>query len=182
VFLFGHVPVPYSGDFAADFHVPAHQGAWPADVFYGDMNGTWTDYVVNDRGAESSRNWNVPGDGKFDQSYAPSAVELEVGRVDLSNLTAFSQGERELLRQYLNKDHNYRHRLITAQRRGLVHDDLGVRNGEAYAASAWRNFAPRQTSLLSPAHGPNRLGSWGSRLDALACRPSASRSAASPTG
>jgi len=142
VFLFGHVPVPYSGDFAADFHMPAHQGAWPADVYYGDMGGSWTDILVNDTGAESSRNWNVPGDGKFDQSYAPSAVELEVGRVDLSNLTAFSQGERELLRQYLNKDHNYRHRLITAQRRGLVHDDLGVRNGEAYAATAWRNFAP----------------------------------------
>src|SRR5438445_543788 len=142
VFLFGHVPVPYSGDFAADFHVPAHQGAWPADVFYGDMNGTWTDYVVNDSGAESSRNWNVPGDGKFDQSYAPSAVELEVGRVDLSNLSAFSLGEKELLRQYLNKDHNYRLRLITLPRRGLIHDSGGVRDGEAYAASAWRNFAP----------------------------------------
>src|SRR5256886_15604664 len=83
VFLFGHVPVPYSGDFAADFHMPAHQGAWPADVYYGDMNGTWTDYAVNDSGAQSSRNWNVRGDGKFDQSYPPSAVELEVGRVDL---------------------------------------------------------------------------------------------------
>ena len=142
VFLFGHVPVPYSGDLAADFHVPAHQGAWPADVFYGDMDGTWTDFLVNDTGAESARNWNVPGDGKFDQSYPPSAVELQVGRVDLSNLTAFDQGEKELLRQYLNKDHNYRHRLLSAERRGLIHDDLGVRNGEAYAASGWRNFAP----------------------------------------
>src|SRR2546421_956882 len=106
------------------------------------MNGTWTDYAVNDSGAESSRNWNVPGDGKFDQSYAPSAVELEVGRVDLSDLPAFSLGEKELLRQYLSKDHNYRHRLITLPRRGLIHDSGGVRDGEAYAASAWRNFAP----------------------------------------
>src|SRR5204863_2436919 len=140
VFLFGHVPVPYSVDFAADFHGPAHQVAWPAVVFYGDMNGTWTDYAVNDSGAESSRNWNVPGDGKFDQSYAPSAVGLEVGRVDLSDLRAFSLGEKELLRQYLNKDHNYRHRLITLPRRGLIHDSGGVRDGESLRGQRLAEF------------------------------------------
>ena len=30
VFLFGHVPVAYSGDIVPDGHVPDHQGAWPS--------------------------------------------------------------------------------------------------------------------------------------------------------
>lgn len=39
VFLFGHVPVPYSGYIAPDGH-EEHRGAWPADVYYADMTGT----------------------------------------------------------------------------------------------------------------------------------------------
>ena len=57
--LFGHVPVPYSGDSAIDGH-PDHFGAWPTDVYYGDMDGTWTD-SVNDTGASGTRNDNMPG-------------------------------------------------------------------------------------------------------------------------
>ncbi len=52
VFLFGHVPVPYSGDIVPDGHIPNHQGAWPADAYYGDMHGVWTDNSVNDTGAD----------------------------------------------------------------------------------------------------------------------------------
>ena len=106
------------------------------------MHGAWTDSSVNNTNAEYARNWNVPGDGKFDPSSFPAAVELQVGRVDLSNFTAFDKSEKELLRQYLNKDHNFRHKLITAERRGLIHDSTGIRGGEAFAASAWRVFAP----------------------------------------
>ena len=42
VFLLGHVPVPYSGKLAPDDH-SNHLGAWPADMYYGDMSGIWTD-------------------------------------------------------------------------------------------------------------------------------------------
>lgn len=141
LFLFGHIPVPYSGDFAPDGH-PEHFGAWPADVYYGDMNGTWTDSSVNDTAATDPRNWNVPGDGKFDQSTLPSDVELQVGRVDLGSLPAFARTETELLRQYLNKDHNYRFKVWQAQPRGVVNDHFGPFNGEAFAANGYRNFAP----------------------------------------
>jgi hypothetical protein len=141
VFLFGHVPVPYSGDLAPDDHFD-HVGAWPADTFYGDMDGVWTDSSVTDTGASDPRNRNVPGDGKFDQTELPSNLELQVGRVDFANMPAFPQGERELLRQYLNKDHNFRHRILTAQPRGLVADNLGTLSGEAPAVNGWRNFAP----------------------------------------
>jgi hypothetical protein len=141
VFLFGHVPVPYSGDIAPDEH-PNHTGAWPGDVYYANLTGAWTDSSAWDQNASDTRNWNVPGDGKFDPSLLPSDVTLQVGRVDLANLPAFSQSETVLLRQYLAKDHNFRQKLITAQPRGLINDNLGLLGGEAPAVNGWRNFAP----------------------------------------
>ena len=45
VFLFGHIPVPYSGNINPDGH-PDHLGAWPADVYYGDVDGI-TGLLVN---------------------------------------------------------------------------------------------------------------------------------------
>jgi hypothetical protein len=102
--LFGRIPVPYSGDISPDGR-PNHQGAWRADVYYGDMHGLWTDSSVTSTNAERTRNWNVPGDGKFDQDSPPGGVDLEVGRVDLSNMTCFSnktpsRSETDLLRQW----------------------------------------------------------------------------------
>jgi len=155
VFLFGHVPVPYSGELNPDGH-PDHVGAWPADVFYGDMDGSWTDsstnyaQSLNADPVDAARLTNVPGDGKFDQSALPSAIELQVGRVDLSNMPGRSganspgsfASELELLRQYLHKDHAYRHRSVYVPRRAIVGDYFGVRRGEAFAASGYRNFAP----------------------------------------
>jgi hypothetical protein len=143
VFLFGHVPVPYSGNLAPDDHYE-HVGAWPADAFYGDLDGTWTDTEVISTDVGDQRTRNVPGDGKFDQTGLPSDLELQVGRVDFANLPAFSPvSEGELLRRYLNKDYNFRHKLITAERRGLIADHLGVQGGwEAFAANGWRVFAP----------------------------------------
>jgi len=146
VFLFGRVPVPYSGNLAPDGHGD-HVGAWPADVYYGEMNGTWTDTSVNNTAASRNENDNIPGDGKFDQSSLPSDVELAVGRVDLFNMPAFApKTEKDLLRQYLNKDHGFRHKLITAQARGMIDDNFGEFSGEAFAASGWRNFAPMFTA------------------------------------
>ena len=155
VFLFGHVPVPYSGQLNPDGH-PDHVGAWPSDVFYGDMDGNWTDstinytQTVNTNPADAARLTNRPGDGKFDQSTLPSAVELQVGRVDLANLPgrttwggpATFPDELELLRQYLAKDHDYRHKIMPVQRRAIVGDYFGIRGGEAFAAGGYRNAAP----------------------------------------
>src|SRR5688572_27275120 len=144
VFLFGHVPVAYSGNFAPDGHGD-HVGAWTADMYYGDMDGNWSDNSVNNSGADKPWNDNVPGDGKFDQSNMPSDVELAVGRVDFHHMTCFSnkspaRSELDLLRAYLNKDHNFRHRVFTVARRGLVCDNFGEFSGEAFAQSGWRNF------------------------------------------
>ena len=46
LFLFGHLPVPYSGDINPDLH-DNDIGAWPADVYYGEFDGVWTDTSVN---------------------------------------------------------------------------------------------------------------------------------------
>src|SRR5712691_7949751 len=149
VFLFGHVPVPYSGNIVPDGHAPDHQGAWPCDGYYGDMDGVWTDNSVNFARASDPRTRNVPGDGKFDQSSFPAPLKLMVGRVDLANLpgrlswggTATFPSELELLRNYLKKDHQFRTRQFDLPRRGFVGDYFGVRDGEAFAASGWRNFS-----------------------------------------
>lgn len=136
VFLFGHVPVPYSGNINPDGHSD-HRGAWPADVFYGEMNGTWTDTTLNTTVAARPENHNVPGDGKYDQSTIPTDVELMVGRVDLANMPAFTLNEEELLRQYLNKDHSFRQKVTTVTARGLVTDNFtGLAEGPAQ--TGWR--------------------------------------------
>ena len=126
VFLFGHVPVLRSGILNYDTH-----GArpMPADAYYGDMNGNW--------------NGN-PG-------YLPSDVELMVGRVDLFDMPGqFAlipwPPEVDLLRNYLNKDHNFRQKLVTVPHRALMGDRSGAQGGLATAASGYRNFQP----LLGP--------------------------------
>lgn len=142
VFLLGHVPVPYSGNINPDLHLN-HTGAWPADGFYGDMSSAWTDKVINNNSAEDARNHNVPNDGKFDQSSFSAPVVLQVGRVDLVDLPAFApKSELDLLRQYLEKNHKFRHGQITAERRALIRDNFGEINGDAPATDAWRTFAP----------------------------------------
>lgn len=128
VLLVGRVPVVWSGRLNVDGH-----GArpMPADVFYGDVDGEWTD---------------ANGDGIFDQDLIPSPVELQVGRIDFADLpgrqaaTPFP-GEIALLKRYLDKDHAYRHALVRPQARALVGNVIGDASGQATAASGYRNFA-----------------------------------------
>jgi hypothetical protein len=146
VFLLGHVAVPYSGNIAPDGH-ENHRGAWPADVYYADMDGMWSDATVNTTSAEREVNWNVPGDGKFDQSEIPSDVELWVGRVDLHNMTCYAnkpeaRSEMGLMRQYLNKNHDFRWGRKVIQRRALVCDNFSDKGTDPIGGSAWRNFPP----------------------------------------
>lgn len=144
LFIFGQVPVPYSGLIAPDGH-PDHYGAWPADMYYGEFFGDWTD--DNDYPISGIRlaNQNIAGDGKFDISTlaeVSSTVDLMIGRVDLSNMGSFAKSEGQLLKQYLDKDHNFRTGILTVPARGLIDDNFGYFSGEAFASSGWRNIAP----------------------------------------
>lgn len=154
VILFGHVPVPYSGAINPDMH-RGHLGAWPADLYYAEMNGSWTDHSVNVTSAWYAENHNVPGDGKFDQSEIPSEVELEIGRIDFFNMPVFQpRSEVDLLRDYLRKNHEFRHRQFTLPRRGLIRDNFGDLSGDAPAVDAWRHypvfFGPGQFREVGP--------------------------------
>jgi hypothetical protein len=140
VFLLGHIPVPYSGNIYPDGH-PDHEGAWPSDVYYADVDGNWTDVSINNTVANDPRNDNIPGDGKFDQSQIPNDVEMQVGRVDMANLPAFSDNETELLRQYLNKNHAFRNRHFVPVPRGLVENNFGS-FAEGFAQNGYKNFYP----------------------------------------
>ncbi|MCB1227504.1 MAG: DNRLRE domain-containing protein [Verrucomicrobiales bacterium] len=147
VYVLGHVPVPYSGRHAPDGH-SNHVGAWAADGYYGEMDGTWTDTTVNTTTPARDENDNVPGDGKFDQTTFPSLVELGVGRVDMyrlgrspSAISATPEVEISLLRRYLNKAHEYRHKIkryAAIPRRTLIRDGFGhAFSSEPFAVTAW---------------------------------------------
>ncbi|HUS37470.1 MAG TPA: hypothetical protein VM680_19135 [Verrucomicrobiae bacterium] len=145
VILVGHIAVAYSGNIMPDGHAN-HKGAWPADGYYADVNGTWTDSSVNTKTAERESNWNVPGDGKFDQGEYPAELKLAVGRIDFSDMTCYAnkanaRSEVDLTRQYFNKNHAYRMGQWQIARRGLVLDNFGLRDTNGVSASAWANFA-----------------------------------------
>ncbi|MEO1260061.1 MAG: T9SS type A sorting domain-containing protein [Bacteroidota bacterium] len=145
VYLLGHVPVPYSGNIFPDGHIENHWGAWAAEVYYGDLDGEFTDTLVDNVSAQLTINHNVPGDGKFDQSAIPSEVELIIGRVDLYDMPAFGLDDVELTRRYLQKAHLFKTGQRDVKRRALVDDNLNVVLASP-AASGWRNFAPMFTA------------------------------------
>src|ERR1041385_282258 len=120
IFILGHVPIPYSGLNSPGSHTENY-GAHPSDWYYADMDESlWTDTTANDTTALYPSDWNVPGDGKFDQSFIPSPPELRIGRVDLVNMPAFGKSQVELVRQYLDRNHAWRHKQFTARDRGLT--------------------------------------------------------------
>jgi hypothetical protein len=122
VFLFGHVPILQSGNLDYDTH---EARPMPADCYYADIDGDWSS----------------------SPSYLPSDVELMLGRVDLANMPGNAvpgvfTNEVELLRNYLNKDHRWRHKLFTVPRRALMADRFGDLNGEARSVTGYGNFEP----------------------------------------
>lgn len=143
--LIGHVAVPYSGDFAFDRH-RNHKGAWAADTYYGDLSGSWTDTIVNSQTAAFSENHNIPGDGKFDQSYIPGFLDIAIGRIDFSNLPVYSDlDEIELTRRYLIKNHAFRSGEINPRHKAVINDEFpSFKPIRARASNGWANF----TALL----------------------------------
>ncbi|MCB0697366.1 MAG: T9SS type A sorting domain-containing protein, partial [Chitinophagaceae bacterium] len=139
VYILGHIAVPYSGELNPDGH-SNHIGAWPADAYYGELNGTWTDASVNNTTSANTLNRNTPGDGKFDPSYFPSDIELQVGRVDFYDMPAFSKTEEVLMKSYLNKAHQYKIGALNVIKRGIVDDNFKTYQ-EGFAGNGWRNIS-----------------------------------------
>ena len=138
--IIGHFAIPYSGNFAPDGHAE-RIGAQPADVYYADIDGYWTDNTVTTNNTGQIYTSNMPGDGRWDPSTIPSPVELQVGRIDMRSMTGFALSEVDLLKQYLNKNHAYRFKTINPARRALLNIHLDSTLPPT-SAVAWRSFAP----------------------------------------
>jgi len=150
VLLIGRVPILHSGNLNYDEHLVRPM---PADAYYGDVDGDWS--------------------GNPD--YLPSNVELMVGRVDLRDMPGMGSptpfpNEIELTRNYLNKDHAWRHGLINVPRRALMGDRRGVSDGFAPASSGFRAFDPLlghgATTLADTSDSAPANQRWISRLAA----------------
>lgn len=140
VLLLGRVAVPYSGNMNPDAH-PDHEGAWPADLYYGDTSLIyWTDASVNNSIASRTENKNTPGDGKWDFNSCPVTPVLQVSRIDFAKMTAFGKTEVGLMKSYLTKAHLYKMDSLYVSRKALIDDNFGAFSGEAFAANGWRNF------------------------------------------
>ena len=104
LYLFGHVPIARSGFLAPDGH---HRMPHETDLYYADLTGGWTDLqMFSNEGGEARS--NIPRDGKFDHSNLPRAIDVMVGRVDLSGLRELPKSEEALLRDYVHKTHAWR--------------------------------------------------------------------------
>lgn len=155
VFLIGQVPIPYSGNVHADGHAD-HLGAWPADMYYADVRGRWTDSIVNVSGAGSviATIRNVPRDGKFDNSTTPSSARLKlgVGRIIFNALPVFSQAnpawtDVELTRRYLQKLHRYKTGAYRITPWMLLYDSFypsnpSITNGAGEWVDGFSSFGP----------------------------------------
>jgi len=139
VLLLGNIAVPHAGNINPDAHND-HKGAWPADVYYGDMDGVWTDESVNNTSSAYPRIHNVPGDGKFDQDYIPGEIELAVGRLDFSELPIFDLNEYELLDGYLEKNIAFRTGAYRPRQKAVFKNRNSWKEG--LGQNAIRNFVP----------------------------------------
>lgn len=143
--LLGSIPVPYSGlqipqtfDTPPDAHTE-HGGAWPTDCYYADMDGDWTDAGEVSVGVGRTENKNYASDGKFDQHFLPSDLELQIGRVDMSRLSSQPLSELQLIKQYLRKLHQYKNGEIKARDKAYIADYFGFLGGEMPMRSGWNN-------------------------------------------
>ncbi len=109
LFLLGHIPIARSGlgEATPDEH-DENKGARGADCFYADIDGVFTDLATFNPENIDVKAINLPNDLKWDQDYIPSQLEMAFGRVDFADIAGSSINEENLLRNYLNKLHNYR--------------------------------------------------------------------------
>jgi hypothetical protein len=89
--LVGHIPIVKSGHANPDGHA---RRPLETDLFYADMNGVWRDN----------------GQGLLLHNAVPSDhIEMQVGRIDFSNLDDALGDEISLFKRYFDKNHHWRH-------------------------------------------------------------------------
>jgi len=89
--LVGHIPIVKSGSSNPDGH---NRRPLETDLFYADVDGVW-----RDNGQGILRHNTIPSDH----------IEMQVGRIDFSNLDGALGDEVTLLKRYFDKNHDWRH-------------------------------------------------------------------------
>lgn len=117
-----------SGDEYEDF---------PCDIFYMDLNGTWSDTLSN--GSVQ------PENGKYDTRGGNLDLEIWVSRLYVENLTALGS-ETDILNAYFDKNHRYRIGLLNTQPEALVYND-----------DDWDYMASQDKSHLSMIYDPLKI-------------------------
>lgn len=139
-YLLGHVPVAYAGQNNPDGHSNRVMGS---DGYYAELTSTWNGVgscsTTPDQATllESATSTN-----SFCNASFPSAVELEVGRVDMASLPIYAATEVQLLRAYLAKAHAFKRKEWAPQRRAYVKDRLGEAAALGTGLGAWASFVP----------------------------------------
>ena len=141
--LLGDVPIAMSGNVSPDGH-ELQGGAWAADLYYGDMDGLWTDSLVNTTVSPWPVNHNIPGDGKWDQDFIPSDIEVAIGRIDFSDLPIFEMDEYELLSVYIDKNIAYRTKEMSVRRRAAIY------NINPWIGALGQNGIRNYSTIVSP--------------------------------
>ncbi len=147
VYLLGHVPVPVLGNTNPDGHASR---AFSSDLYYGEMNSTFSQSSTTGTcDGNSSFNWcplEAPGidtpasANRFSLSGGnlPSSTELEVGRLDMYQVTAFGGTETSLLTSYLNKVSEFKKKQFTPTNRAFIRDYFnynGWTHGQVYMST-----------------------------------------------
>lgn len=140
VFLVGALPYAYTGKMYPDGH-PDHRGAWPSDLIFADVDGSYSDAYVSYTNSTTPRLSNATSDAKTDQSYLASAAEIQIGRLDLSRLPAFSQSETALYQNYFAKLHAFKTGAFDPAAKAIV-DDHFTGYSEGFSQNGYRNFSP----------------------------------------
>lgn len=161
--LIGRIPVAYSGtmlaatiDLPPDAH-PDHGGAWPTDCYYAEMDFNWTDNATMTTNVTRNANKNLPGDGKFDHHFLPSDLDIQIGRIDFTNLPAQGSTDIALVEQYLRKLHSYKTGAVKVAERAFISDNFNYLGGEMPMRSGWNN--------ASAVVGMNNIRNTGNYFD-----------------
>ena len=119
------------GDFPVAWYEMDNPDPWgheefPIDIYYMDLDGTWTD---------------ADSDGIFDGHSGDIGLEIWMGRLLASNLTLGGSDEVALLNNYFSKNHAYRTGNLTLPHRALL-----------YVDDDWAGWTDDLRNEMSPAY------------------------------
>ncbi|HEX3018721.1 MAG TPA: Calx-beta domain-containing protein [Chitinispirillaceae bacterium] len=134
---------------------PEEYEDFPCDIFYMDLNGTWSDQLTN--GSVQ------PDNGKYDTWTGDRNLEIWVSRMKTSNLSSLGT-ETAILNNYFIKNHSYRQRTLNPSSTALIYDDddwTNMCNGDSTAVAkvytSWGITAVKDADITTAADYKSRL-------------------------